>query len=120
MSWFGLGGSSEKERGQSSSASDSSFSEPAIDTSNFSQPSSFSTPSRPVSGGNSLQEELMMEQQRALIQAIMFKLTEMSFDSCVTKPSSSLSSSESACISAVTGKYLETSAFILGKLNGQQ
>lgn len=62
-----------------------------------------------------------MEQQKALIQAVMFKLTEASFESCVTKPSSSLSSTERSCISAVVGKYLDTSEFVVGQFTaGQQ
>jgi len=33
----------------------------------------------------------MAEQQRLMIQQVMFKLTEISFEECVSKPSSSLS-----------------------------
>jgi hypothetical protein len=55
------------------------------------------------SSSASFEQELMQEQQKAVIQAVMFKLTEAAFDSCVTKPSSSLSYSEQSCISAVVG-----------------
>lgn len=62
----------------------------------------------------------MMEQQKALVQAIMFKLTETAFESCVTKPSSSLSSSEQSCITAVVTKYLDASEFVVRKMSQKQ
>lgn len=57
----------------------------------------------------------MMEQQKIMIQAVMMKLTDMSFETCVTKPSSSLSSSEQSCITSVVGKYLDTSELVVGR-----
>ena len=45
------------------------------------------------------------------------KLTAMAFDSCVNKPSSSLSSSEQSCIAAVTGKYMDTTELIVAKMH---
>ncbi len=57
------------------------------------------------------------EQQKAMIQAIVFKLTDLAFDQCVPKPSSSLSSSEQSCISSVVGKYFETSQLIVGRFS---
>lgn len=63
-----------------------------------------------------MEQELMGLQQGAIVQAVIMKLTETAFATCVTKPSSSLSSSESACISAVTNKYLESSEFIQAKM----
>jgi hypothetical protein len=48
-----------------------------------------------------------------LVQAIMFKLTELSFERCVPKPSTSLSGSERACIRATTLKYLETTQLVI-------
>ncbi|KAJ1423552.1 hypothetical protein B484DRAFT_451820 [Ochromonadaceae sp. CCMP2298] len=70
--------------------------------------------------GSSFEQELMQEQQRAVIQAVMFKLTESSFDACVPKPSSSLSYGEKSCISAVVGKYLDTSELVVGRMQGAQ
>ena len=64
---------------------------------------SSSLPTSSASSSASFEQELMQEQQKAVIQAVMFKLTEAAFDSCVTKPSSSLSYSEQSCISAVVG-----------------
>jgi hypothetical protein len=60
----------------------------------------------------------MQEQQKALVQQVMFRLTELSFESCVTKPGTTLSSGERSCINAVTTKYLETSEFIVGAMGG--
>ena len=57
------------------------------------------------------------EQQKAMIQAIVFKLTDLAFDQCVPKPSSSLSSSEQSCISSVVGKYFETSQLVVGRFS---
>ena len=60
---------------------------------------------------------IITEQQQALIQAVVFKLTDLAFDQCVPKPSSSLSSSEQSCISSVVGKYVETSQLIVGRFS---
>ena len=57
------------------------------------------------------------EQQKAMVQAVVFKLTDLAFDQCVPKPSSSLSSSEQSCISSVVGKYFETSQLIVGRFS---
>ena len=76
----------------------------------------------------------MQEQQRAMVQQVMLKLTSVSFDQCVSKPSTSLSckhlylassapktpiplaASEKSCIRAVAGKQLEASQFIVDRL----
>ena len=59
---------------------------------------------------------LNAEQQKAMVQAVVFKLTDIAFDECVPKPSSSLSSSEQSCISSIVGKYVESSQLIVGRL----
>lgn len=124
MSWFGFGGGGKKDDDiekpiSSEFSAPSSFPQQGFD----SNPNDFASPSMPPSAGPSragnFEQELMMEQQKALITAIMFKLTEVSFDTCVTKPSSSLSSSERSCISSTVGKYLETSEFITAKNSGK-
>ena len=54
--------------------------------------------------------------QRALVQQVIAKLTEVSFDTCLQKkPDSTLSAGERACIHTVVGKYLDTSEFVLGR-----
>lgn len=52
------------------------------------------------SGGNmgQLEELVMAEQQKALVQSVIARLTEMAFENCVAKPASALSSSEQGCI----------------------
>jgi len=71
-------------------------------------------------GGSNFENELRLEQQKIMIQQVMFKLTELSFEKCVTKPSSSLSSSEKACIEAVANKYIDASEFVVGQFSGQR
>eukprot|EP01036_Dinobryon_divergens_P030585 gene30585-39853_t len=85
--------------------------------------SSSSFPSGPslhgLSNGQSNEsfaEALAVEQQKAMVQAVVFKLTDIAFDECVPKPSSSLSSSEQSCISSIVGKYVESSQLIVGRL----
>lgn len=54
-------------------------------------------------GGMSQLEELVLaEQQKALVQSVIARLTEMAFDNCIAKPSSSLSSTEQGCIQVHT------------------
>lgn len=56
------------------------------------------------------------EQQKAAVQAVVSRLTDMAFTKCVQKPSSSLSSSEQTCINSTVLKYFDTSEFVLGRL----
>ena len=63
-----------------------------------------------------LEELVMAEQQKALVQSVIARLTEMAFDNCITKPSSSLSSSEQGCIQVgrwvgLGGESLKTGVF---------
>jgi import inner membrane translocase subunit TIM13 len=130
MSWFGFGGSKKPEDKPTSTSYESttSFDNNSFSSSNdFSAPSSsastnFAAPAAPAAGlgSGSFEQEVMMEQQKALIQAVMFKLTDAAFEACVTKPSNSLSSSEQSCISAVVGKYLETTELVVGRFQGQK
>lgn len=113
MSWFG---GSRKD--------DSAKSQP-MKIDDFDEESSFAHESTnfalgPSGGAGSFEQEIVMEQQKAVIQAVMFKLTETAFDSCITKPSSSLSYSEQSCIQAVVGKYLDTSELVVSRLQNQE
>lgn len=92
MSWFGGGGGSKNDSNSGSSYQpESSYQDQGF----VGQQESYAAPR---SGGGtsteSFQQELIMEQQKALIQAVMFKLTETAFQKCVTSPSTSLSSSK--------------------------
>ena len=48
------------------------------------------------------------------------KLTEVSFDTCIQKPDSTLSATERACIHTMVGKYLDTSEFVIGRATKKQ
>lgn len=50
--------------------------------------------------------------QKALVQQVVAKLTEVSFDQCIDKPQASLSSQQRACVHTVVGKYLDTSVSV--------
>ena len=121
MSWFFGGNSSKDEKedqGSSTYDSPSPYQEHAYDNhSEFIPQQSIGGGSG--SAGGSLQEQLMAEQQKLMVQQVMFKLTEQAFDSCVQKPSSSLSSSEQSCIAAVASKYLEAGEFMIRKISSK-
>lgn len=129
MSWFGFGGGSDDKKNDKKNSYDfdtSSSFDTSLSSPSSSSPSSFGGyGSSSSSIGNSptssvdLQQELMQLQQSAMVQAVMFKLTEMAFEKCVTAPGSSLTSSEQSCINAVVKKYLDASEFTTGKLRDQ-
>ena len=115
MGWFG---SDDDDKSSSSSYKESSFSGGGGGGADFG-----ATPSGAGLGGSStgnFEQDVLMEQQQALVKAAMFKLTELSFDKCVKKPTSALSSSEQSCISAVVTKYLEASQMVTQGMSGQQ
>jgi len=58
--------------------------------------------------------------QKALVQQVIAKLTEVAFDHCVDKPDSALSARQRTCIHTVVGKYLDTSEFVIGRATKQQ
>mmetsp|Transcript_303 Transcript_303/g.487 ORF Transcript_303/g.487 Transcript_303/m.487 type:complete len:114 (+) Transcript_303:98-439(+) len=108
MSWF--------RRSKPETQEESPF---ASDTSGFDSSGDFAEPSMPsTSSMNSsqLQETLQMEQQKAIIQTVVAKLTEIAFDKCVDRPSSSLSSREGSCIESTVLKYLDASEFVVGRV----
>ncbi|CAM9156456.1 unnamed protein product [Scytosiphon promiscuus] len=113
MSWFG-GGKKEPEP-----APEPSFS---ADTSAFEGSTNFASGPPSRSGGGApagmadFQAAMQAEQQKAQMQAIVSRLTELAFTKCVQKPSSALSSSEESCINATVLKYFDTSEFVLGRL----
>jgi import inner membrane translocase subunit TIM13 len=69
------------------------------------------------SGLGNFEKELRAEQEKILIQTVLQKLTDVSFEQCVPKPSTSLSSSEKACIHSVVSKYLDTSELVVGTIS---
>jgi hypothetical protein len=122
MSWFGGGSSSDDNKSSSSfdegrSFSGGDFGAP-LGSGGASGGGSGRAGGMTMGGGGSFEQELAMEQQKAMVQAVMFKMTEMSFDKCITKPSTSLSSSEKSCIKSVVSKYLDSSEFVIGRFSG--
>ena len=88
MSWFGGGGGKSDSNGGGSYQPENSYQ----DQSFVGQQESYSAPRAAAGSAESFQQELMLEQQKALIQAVMFKLTDTAFKKCITQPSTSLSS----------------------------
>lgn len=122
MSWF-FGGSNDKKP-ESDSFSTGTMKIDDFDSGNFAGSSSTSSgmASSGMGSAGSFEQQVMLEQQKIAIQAVVLKLTDVAYETCIPKPSSSLSSSEQSCIHAVVGKYLDTSELIVGRFqasNGQ-
>lgn len=60
-------------------------------------------------------EELAHEQQKAVVQRLVAKLTDVCWDKCVGTPSSSFSSRESYCLENCAKRFLDTHQYILRK-----
>ena len=114
MSWFGFGGKKDSEPSQPVSAGN--YDHNPYDSSSYAEPSASAFPSS--NSGRSLQEEIQLEAQKIEIQQMILQLTQMAFDKCVNKPSSSLSGSERSCIEGSIGKYIDTKMLISQKLTG--
>ena len=63
-----------------------------------------------------LQAFMETENQKAVIQAAISKLTEMCFDKCVTKPGTRLDSSEANCVANCAGRFLDSSVFVVNRM----
>lgn len=115
MSWFG-GGSKETKQTPALSSSDYSSSGGFGGSSD----SDFGSSSAGISDSSSesFEQQLMVLQQTALLQGAIFNITDKCFSTCVTSPTSSLSSSESSCIASTVKKYLETREFISSRITG--
>lgn len=120
MSWFGLGGGGSKPNKDEKITELNSNSASPYNNFDADSSSSFASSNQTTT---KFEEILQEEQKKLLVQAIMFKLTDISFEQCVKKPSTSLSAIEKSCITSVSSKYLESSQFIvagLGPLLGNQ
>lgn len=118
MSFFGFGKSKAPEPEPQSSYS---YEEPSYDYSSPTPSSSFDSspaPSASSAGAAEVQAMLMEEQQRALIQQAIAKITAIAWDKCsASTPGSDLSSKERDCVKNVTLAYLDTSVFVVHRLN---
>ena len=63
-----------------------------------------------------LQSFMEMENQKAVIQSAISKLTETCFDKCVKTPGTKLDSSEANCIANCAGRYLDSSVFVVNRM----
>mmetsp|Transcript_8162 Transcript_8162/g.17868 ORF Transcript_8162/g.17868 Transcript_8162/m.17868 type:complete len:85 (-) Transcript_8162:497-751(-) len=63
-----------------------------------------------------LQSFMETEQQKAVIQAAINKLTETCFDKCISKPGAKLDSSEANCIANCAGRFLDSSVFVVSRM----
>mmetsp|Transcript_21884 Transcript_21884/g.19921 ORF Transcript_21884/g.19921 Transcript_21884/m.19921 type:complete len:121 (+) Transcript_21884:109-471(+) len=118
MSWFGLGGNNNKNTTESKTLTNDK-----IDYTNsssdieFSQPSSLSqNDNLPSLSTKNLEKEYAKEQEKLMVQVLMLKLADVSFDRCISNPSTSLSSTEKSCVNSIVNKYFESTEFVVGKL----
>ena len=111
MSWWGGGSNSNSNSSSSSSSDKTSYNPSSYDTGSFSQEDN----SPMVSSGGSIEQQVQLLQQQQMVQMLIGKLTDLSFQQCVTRPSSNLSSSEEACIKFVTKKYIHTTEMVVSK-----
>eukprot|EP00316_Scyphosphaera_apsteinii_P006746 CAMPEP_0119310438 /NCGR_PEP_ID=MMETSP1333-20130426/19439_1 /TAXON_ID=418940 /ORGANISM="Scyphosphaera apsteinii, Strain RCC1455" /LENGTH=82 /DNA_ID=CAMNT_0007314621 /DNA_START=65 /DNA_END=313 /DNA_ORIENTATION=+ len=63
-----------------------------------------------------LQSFMETEQQKAVIQAAIGKLTETCFEKCITKPGAKLDSSEANCIANCAARFLDSSVFVVSRM----
>lgn len=117
MSWFGFGGSSnsDSDRAPEVPVRVDNFVEDDFSNVPSSSGMDFASP-----GGGNFQEQLMMEQQKMILQAVVLKLTDLAFDRCITKPSTSVSYSEQNCITASVGKYVDTTQLVMKRFQMAQ
>ncbi|OQR87482.1 hypothetical protein ACHHYP_08782 [Achlya hypogyna] len=110
MSWFG--------RGKSAA--------PVEEETHFAESSSFMTEDAPVanfapSSGSSINDIIAEEQRKVLVQQAIANMTAIAWDKCsASKPETSLSNSEVSCIHSVVASYLDSSQFIIRKINGSR
>lgn len=63
-----------------------------------------------------LQQFMETENQKAVIQAAISKLTDICFEKCITKPGNKLDSSEANCVANCAGRFLDSSVFVVNRM----
>ena len=116
MSWFGGRGSSQREDVTSEKTDLPAYDEGPGE---FASAPGGVAPSS-AAGSEAVQMALLQEQQKALVQQVIAKLTEVSFDQCIERPEPSLTSRQRSCVHTVVGKYLDTSEFVIGRATKQR
>ncbi|CAN8066074.1 unnamed protein product [Agarophyton chilense] len=66
-----------------------------------------------------MQAFIQEENQKAAVQQIISKLTDTCWDKCMGKPGAKLSSWETDCISNCAERFLDTSIFIVQRMEKQ-
>eukprot|EP00897_Mesotaenium_endlicherianum_P008088 jgi/Mesen1/7307/ME000374S06666 len=75
----------------------------------------------PSSASPEMLQFYAQEQQKAVLNELIAKLTDTCWDKCITgAPGSKFSSSESSCLSNCALRFLETSALIVRKFQSLQ
>ncbi|KAJ1455717.1 hypothetical protein M885DRAFT_519435 [Pelagophyceae sp. CCMP2097] len=130
MSWFGRGNSDDQSEKTDLMVGGDGGSESVNFGAHQSEGTNFAASAHGGGGGGggdmgsvdqeALQRIIIQEQQRALVQQVVAKLTEVSFDSCIDKPEPTLSAKSRSCIHTVVGKYLDTSEFVVGRATKQR
>ncbi|KAM7349643.1 translocase of inner membrane 8 [Cochliomyia hominivorax] len=64
------------------------------------------------SGDKELQEFLMIEKQKAQVNAQIHEFNEICWDKCIGKPSSKLDSATETCLSNCVDRFIDTSLLI--------
>jgi hypothetical protein len=65
---------------------------------------------------SNLESELNKEKEKMLVQNLLLKLSDISVEQCITKPGSSLSQAEQACIISTINKYFEATEYVVGRV----
>ena len=63
-----------------------------------------------------LQQFMESENQKAVIQAAISKLTDICFDKCIDRPGAKLDSSEANCVANCAGRFLDSSVFVVNRM----
>lgn len=62
-----------------------------------------------------LAAELELEQQKAVVQRLVSKITEVCWEKCTGTPGSSFSSRESACLTNCAKRFLDSHQYVMKK-----
>jgi import inner membrane translocase subunit TIM8 len=62
---------------------------------------------------------VQQEQQRALVQQVISKLTEVCWNKCVTSTSSGMGSREKTCVENCSKRYIDASSFVQARLQNK-
>ena len=85
--------------------------------SSVSEPSPTTMEQEPSEGQvKELQAFMETENQKAVIQAAISKLTDICFEKCITKPGNKLDSSEANCVANCAGRFLDSSVFVVNRM----